>query len=183
LDLESIFGDAPAIGPGGSDLVAVPVAPVDAPEADEADAPALGPSEAPCDHGDGLQPQGEPSADLPAADAPGTLEPGPDFSGWELRPDFGDRLGLEPADAAEPARWWAHGGFDDLPEPGDGCPQCGSLEAWLDLTGGRRCGECDGSKLGCALQLAHRAGGLRCNRPAVPQRARQPQSGSRLAGG
>ena len=48
-----------------------------------------------------------------------------------------------------------------LPEPGEPCAVCGSLESWLDLTGGRRCGVCERDKLARSLQLADRADRLR----------------------
>jgi len=115
-----------------------------------------------------LRTHGRPSR-LPMA-----AEPTPDFSAWQLRPDHHGRLGLEAPDVPEADRWWARGDFEALPDGGEPCPRCGSLDAWHDLVGGRRCGECDGGKLGRALQLAHRAARLRRNRPTVPRGARQP---------
>ena len=108
-----------------------------------------------------LQPQRQPSGEAPPAEADGDPLPGLDFSAWVLRPDALGRLGLEAPDLPEADRWWSAAGFDDLPDPGDPCPACGSLETWSDLGGGRRCGGCDRDKLAQALQLADRADRLR----------------------
>ena len=113
------------------------------------------------------QPQGEPSGDAPGID--GGVSGCPDFSGWAPRPDFGGRLGLEAPDLPEGQRWWAIGGFDELPEAGDGCPECGSLETWSDLAGGRHCAGCERAGLERALKLADRAARLR-RRSGLPPR-------------
>jgi hypothetical protein len=63
-----------------------------------------------------------------APDIDGAPSRGLGFARWVLRPDARGRLGLEAPDLPEPERWWARGGFDGRPEPGDGCPKCGSLE-------------------------------------------------------
>ena len=162
--LASLYGDRPATSPdtpGPEPQATAPRQPQEPARTTVADAPTLGPTDTPGDHDNGLQPQGEPSGDTPAADADGGPLGGLDFSGWVLRPDALGRLGLEPGDLPEADRWWTRGGFDELPEPGDGCPACGSLEVWLDLTGGRHCGRCEADKLARSLQLAERAARLR----------------------
>jgi len=167
--LGGLYGDRPAApatdrdAPGPEPPATAPRSPQEHAPTHGADAPDLGPH-APGDHGDGLQPQ--------AADAP-DLDGGPlgslDLDGWELKPDARGRLGLEPGDLPDGELWWASGGFGDLPEPGDGCPRCGSLETWSDLLGNRHCAGCDRDRLARALQLADRAARLRRNHPPVPR--------------
>ena len=161
---------APAADAPG-DPAAVPVQPQGHAPTPAADAPALGPTDAPGDHGGPLQPQGEPQA-VPSGDALGDLQPGPDFSGWAPRLDAHGLLGLEAPNLPDSDRWWSVAGFDDLPEPGDGCPECGSFETWSDLAGGRRCGVCDRDKLTRALWLADRAARLRRIHPPVARAAK-----------
>ena len=43
--------------------------------------------------------------------------------------------------------------FDELPEPGDPCPACGSLEKRWGLLGGEHCQRCDARKLDRSLKL------------------------------
>jgi hypothetical protein len=73
LDLESIFADRPATPAADSrqpqEYAATP----------EADASAFGPSDAPDDHGDALQPRGERLGDAPAADVTGGMADALDF--------------------------------------------------------------------------------------------------------
>ncbi len=79
------------------------------------------------------------------------------FADWVFRPDAHGRLGWETPDLDEADRWWARADFDDLPEPGEPCPKCGSLEAWWDLLGGQHCQHCDGERLRRSFDLAERA--------------------------
>ena len=51
----------------------------------------------------------------PAADASRQPPPGLDFSGWVQRSDARGRLGWEPPDLPEAARWWTRWDFNDLP--------------------------------------------------------------------
>jgi len=62
---------------------------------------------------------------------------------WMSRPDVDDRLGLEPLDLRESARWWAETSFDELPAADWTCASCGELAWWESLTGRRRCLACD----------------------------------------
>ena len=74
------------------------------------------------------------------------------FLWWVRRPDSRGRLGWQSPDLPAFTAW------EDLPEPGAGCPVCGSLEIWQDLLGRERCGHCEGEILGKALKLAEAAG-------------------------
>ena len=83
-----------------------------------------------------------------------TVEPQPDpLAGWVRRQDAAGRWGWEASDLPEEARWWAVADFDELPEPGQPCPRCGSLEKWTDLLGGEHCGQCKARKLARAERL------------------------------
>jgi len=46
-------------------------------------------------------------------------------------------------------------------DPGDPCPDCGSLEVWWDLLGERHCQQCEAEKLDRGRRLANRAARLR----------------------
>jgi hypothetical protein len=51
--------------------------------------------------------------------------------------------------------------WDAAEEPGPPCPECGSLEVWWDLLGGRHCQTCDGTKVRRAVGLRERAERIR----------------------
>ena len=118
-------------------------------------------------------------------DTPGS-DPAPEpipasFEGWVRRQDHTGRWGWEAPGLPEWQRWWAGCDFDDLPEPGDSCPRCGSLEFWWDLWNNAHCCQCEADKLNRSRSLAARAARLRAASgpprlapPRIPPRARNP---------
>lgn len=66
--------------------------------------------------------------------------------------------------------------FESLPPPGDPCPRCGSLEAWENILGRRRCGVCERDILEKAIGLTIRAARLR-------ERAQRQKPAPRIAPG
>jgi len=132
LDLNAIFNPDDAVAPR---LVA-------APPSDDAALP-----QAPPVAGEPAKPQ--PTAGGDAAN--GTLADDP-FAAWVLRPDAAGRMGWEPPDLPEWARWWARSTFDDLPDPvGPGsrheheprpCCCCGGKVFWRSIHGVLVCGFC-----------------------------------------
>ena len=83
------------------------------------------------------------------------------FSRWVQRSDWRDRMGWEAQGLPDEVAWWRRCDFEDLPEPGNPCPKCGSLEYWTDLLGGRHCQHCDGDLLRRGLELVQLAGKIR----------------------
>jgi hypothetical protein len=67
--------------------------------------------------------------------------------------------------------------WEACPQPGDGCPSCGSLESWEDLAGRRRCGQCEAEALDEALALAGDAARLRRHNPAPMKSTAQDRAG------
>lgn len=142
--LAALYGDRrPATDPMPGDTAA-----------DQAEPPGPDPAEALGGDGGAADPGGEPS--------------GFDFSGWVLRPDGKGRLGWEAPDLPEASRWWAVADFDELPEPGDPCPRCGSFETWSDLLGGEHCGQCEPGKLDRSPKLMHPCTRLRRGKGSAP---------------
>jgi len=82
---------------------------------------------------------------LTADDAPAASQ----FADWVRRQDATGRWGREAPDLPEWHRWWAHP--ENVIEPSEPCPRCGSLEKWWDLTGGEHCQRCEGDKLARVL--------------------------------
>ncbi len=83
------------------------------------------------------------------------------FADWVCRPDGSGRMGWESPGLPESDRWWARCDFDAQPEPGAGCPVCGSLESWQDLLGRERCGRCESDTLEKSAEIS-RTGGAGC---------------------
>jgi len=95
----------------------------------------------------------------PAVD-PADLGPsGFDPADWTRQPDATGRWGWEAHNRPEWQRWWAHS--EDVIEPGEPCPHCGSLEKWWDLDGGEHCQRCEGDKLARGRRFAEKAARLR----------------------
>ena len=121
--------------------------------------------DAPGDGSASTSPAATDAPDGPAVDVAGDPSGGLDFSDWVRRPDCNGRMGREAPNLPEADRWWSVGDFESLPEPGDPCPRCGSLETWWDLLGAEHCGHCEADKLKRALGLADRAARLRRRNP------------------
>ena len=107
-------------------------------------------------------PSGIGPAHEPPADALPEPAPSP-FDGWALRPDVAGRLGWEPPDLPEAARWWARSSWEDLkPRPaplpgrrGEGpCWWCGRRDWWQSVRWSDvvRCGNCHPPAPGVAVE-------------------------------
>jgi hypothetical protein len=127
----------------------------------EAETPAAPPS---TDGRAGPAPNPAP-ADRRAEDHPADARPdGPDVQlplGLSEPDPLGTPTPIDPADLEPCQRWWEHGDFEDLPEPADPCPTCGSLAWWEDLAGGRHCLTCERDRFQRAERLATKAADLR----------------------
>jgi hypothetical protein len=102
-----------------------------------------------------------------------------DFAAWVQRPGADGRMGWEPPDLPEAARWWARADADESPEASP-CPRCGSLEAWQIVAGGWRCQHCDAGALERGMALLERAARLREQSPAL--RPLRPAGSGRYSG-
>jgi len=111
---------------------------------------------------------GPPATDSPEPTAEALPEPTPSpFDGWVLRPDVTGRLGWEPPDLPEAARWWARSTFEDLPasrpeprRPGIGpCYWCGRRDWWRSVHWPDvvRCGNCHPPAPGVAVEWLDRS--------------------------
>jgi len=79
------------------------------------------------------------------------------FSDWVLRPDVSGRLGWEPPDLPEEARWWGRCDWEDLPRLPEPCPTCGGFERWWDILGRAHCQRCEKAVFERGRWLADRA--------------------------
>lgn len=109
-----------------------------------------------------------PQVDRPMGNTTASPSAALDFTRWVRRRDHNGRWGWEPPDLEDSERWWARGDFEDFPEPGSPCPECGSLEWWEDAAGNRHCARCEAAGLQRTEILADQAARLRPTPEVAP---------------